>query len=180
MNHREIGIHLRGVHYWTREREVAQLLYIPSLPSSLPSSLFFSRIIIHLLTPYHIEKVHIFFTRKYFSSWQGGLQAPSVVGGEAVQVRVKTLYWSSSFYLYAIKTQLKARNAPSRGFWVPWAVSAWYMRAGVATLWSQPIRARCLDDFDQWEWSTLVQVNFYHWMAARGSTQLHPHSGSLW
>ena len=24
-----------------------------------------------------------------------------------------------SFYLYAIKTQLKARNAPSRGFWVP-------------------------------------------------------------
>ena len=35
---------------------------------------------------------------------------------------------------YAIKNQWKARNAPSRGLWVPWAGSLWHKRAGVATL----------------------------------------------
>ena len=39
-------------------------------------------------------------------------------------------------YPYAIKNQRKARNAPSRGLWVPWAGSLWHKRAGVATLWA--------------------------------------------
>ena len=39
------------------------------------------------------------------------------------------------YYSYAIKNQRKARNAPSRGIWVPWAGSLWHKRAGVATLW---------------------------------------------
>ena len=33
---------------------------------------------------------------------------------------------------YAIKTQRRARNAPSRGLWVPQAVSLWHKRAGVS------------------------------------------------
>ena len=37
-----------------------------------------------------------------------------------------------------------ARNALSRKLWVPWAVSLWPMRTGVATPWSQPIRAQYL------------------------------------
>ena len=42
---------------------------------------------------------------------------------------------------YAIKTQRKAWNAPSRGLRVPWAGFLWHKRTGVA---SQPIRAQCL------------------------------------
>ena len=34
----------------------------------------------------------------------------------------------SSSDIEAIKTQRKARNAPSRGGWVPWAVSLWHKR----------------------------------------------------
>ena len=32
--------------------------------------------------------------------------------------------------------QRKARNAPSRELWVPWAGSLWHKRAGVVTLWA--------------------------------------------
>ena len=45
-------------------------------------------------------------------------------------------------YPYAIKTQRKTKNAPSRGLWVSWAVSLWHTRASP---WSQPIRAHNLD-----------------------------------
>ena len=43
---------------------------------------------------------------------------------------------------YAIKSQWKARNAPSRGLWVPWTGSLWHKRAGVASLWKY---------LDQWK-----------------------------
>ena len=37
-------------------------------------------------------------------------------------------------YSYAITTQRKARNGPSRGLWEPSAVSLWYERAGVSNI----------------------------------------------
>ena len=46
-------------------------------------------------------------------------------------------------------------KAPCRGLWVPWAGSLWHKRAGVATPWSQPIRAQYLD---QWEWTSLLEM----------------------
>ena len=55
----------------------------------------------------------------------------------------------------AIKNQWKARNAPCRGLWVPWASSLWHKRVSKVRPRSQPIIAQCLDDLDQWEVSTL-------------------------
>ena len=53
--------------------------------------------------------------------------------------------WLSSEYTTS-QTWLTIRVEHSRDeIWVPWAVSFWYKRAGVAAPWSQPIRAQCLD-----------------------------------
>ena len=54
---------------------------------------------------------------------------------------------------YAIKTQRKARNAPSMGLWVPWAVSLWHK--SIATPWRQSTNKKPWST-DQWEWRTLL------------------------
>ena len=50
--------------------------------------------------------------------------------------------WKDTFNPCPIKTQRKARNAPGRWLWVPWAVSLWHKRAGVVTTQDQQIRAQ--------------------------------------
>ena len=56
-------------------------------------------------------------------------------------------------YPYAMKHQQKARNAPSKRLWMPWAVSLWHKRAGTASL---PIKIfHHYEAFDQWERSNV-------------------------
>ena len=60
------------------------------------------------------------------------------VGGIIILLRTAPMYNRSfpcmeATYPYAIETQRKARNAPSRGLWVTWAGSLWHKRAGVVT-----------------------------------------------
>ena len=48
-------------------------------------------------------------------------------------------------YSYAVKNERKARNTPSRGLWVPWAVSLWH-------------KITMSSELDQWEQSLAISL----------------------